>query len=509
MVEKLKQELFNLQVTGYSDDKLTDFFTRNTYYSIFKTMTTNTNVDLEERFIRFVNVVLEKPAFFEKFMFDQSPEQKKLLAWLVDHDEEQYRAILPRALLHNTSIVAKFLSSCLKDQFEEYIAAIFTLLADQSSEVGLSTLKALSKVAKASKEFEYKFLREEFFLIKLKEGLQSDDGNSVMRHIDLLIDISNLSEELFEIYKSKGLMERILKAYSTDDVLLKLVIVEALPRMGDSAWNAKYVTDSIVSKGIIKDCFAPDIELYVRKNLSVLVAKLIVRDLLPLDVKLKQNFVDHLKSTILSWSNEEVEGALELLSVFLLRQFGVDMMFAHKELTLGLFQNSVSTNEIRKKKFFNAFANIFDQELETKKSDPLRRAFVLFGDTQDIIEGKLTLNELSSTYEKSFEVLFKVLLNAFAEWEQEGVNVLKKLVLTDWFPLEFAKFSKSISYLNENPAKTKEIFDDKNEIRRQLIKKFEKSEDLFLISYREKLIEGIKSQATGKPLEMSYETNVL
>lgn len=509
MVEKLKQEMFNIQVAGYSDDKLTDFFTRNTFYSIFKTMTTNTNSDLEERFLRFVNVVLEKPTFFEKFMFDESPDQKKLLAWLVDHDEEQYRSILPRALLHNTQIAAKFLSTCPKEQFEEYITSIFTLLADESTEVGLSMLKALGKIAKLTKEYEYKVLKEEFFLIKLKEGLQSEDGNSVMRHIDLLIDISNLSEELFKIYKERGLMEKILKAYSTDDVLLKLVIVEALPRMGDSAWNAKYVTDSIVTKGIIKDCFSPETDLYVRKNLGVLVAKLIVRDMLPLDVKLKANFIDHIKATILSWSNEEVEGAIELLSVFLLRQFGIEMMYAHKELTLGLFQNAVSTNETRKKKFFNALANILDQEIEVKKADSLRRAFVLLGDAQNLVEGKITLNELSSTYDKAFDELFKYLLNPFPEWEQEGLNILKKLILTEWFPLEFAKISKSLVYLNETLAKSLEILTAKNEIRNSLIKKFEKSEDLYLVSYRDKLIEGIKMQGISKPTDMNYDTKVL
>lgn len=50
-------------------------------------------------------------------------------------------------------------------------------------------------------------------------------------------------------------MELIVNAYKTDDILLKLSIVEAIPKFGDSEWNANYVKDQLVTKQLIKECF--------------------------------------------------------------------------------------------------------------------------------------------------------------------------------------------------------------------------------------------------------------
>ena len=509
MIHKLKQDFYDVQVSNYEPTKLENFFKNRTFYSVFKTMTNNTDKEVEERFIRFINRVLEQKKYFEQFMFDQSPDQQKLLTWLLEQDEE-YRDILPTAIWNNIHTVSSALSTCSQEQFGEYIGVLFTLLNDESSAVGLKTLRTLTKLAKLSAEHEYKLLNNEYFILQLKQGLEGEDGTNVMRHIDLLVEISNLAEGIFELYKEKGLMEKILKAYKTDDILLKLVIVETIPKMGDTAWNAKYITNAMVSKIMVKECFDPETEFYVRKHLSVLIAKLIVRDLMPFDVKVKQNFTDMMKALLNSWSNEEAEGGIELIGIFLLRQYGLDLMFAHKELTLGLYQNAISTNESRKRKFLTALTNIFDQELEMKKPDLVRRCFVLAGDAQDLMQGKITLNELSNNFNKSFEFLFSLLFVPFVELELEALVLLKKMLLLEWFPNEFAKQSQAVKYFNENPAKSKEVFDLKKELRAVLIQRFDKSEDLHLINFKNKLVEGAKQQENGKPpKDMSYETDVL
>ena len=50
-------------------------------------------------------------------------------------------------------------------------------------------------------------------------------------------------------------MELIVKAYETNDILVKLTVVEAIPKMGDSPWNSKYVNETLVQQSMLDECF--------------------------------------------------------------------------------------------------------------------------------------------------------------------------------------------------------------------------------------------------------------
>ena len=43
-------------------------------------------------------------------------------------------------------------------------------------------------------------------------------------------------------------MKLIVAIYKTDDILLKLSIIEAIPKFGDSQWNAHFVKETLVNK---------------------------------------------------------------------------------------------------------------------------------------------------------------------------------------------------------------------------------------------------------------------
>ena len=74
--------------------------------------------------------------------------------------------------------------------------------------------------------------------------------------------------------------------------------------------------------------------------------------------------------------------------------------------------------------------------------------------------------------------------------------------------MEFAKQENSVTYLTEHSAKSKEIYDAKREIIREIVTRLEDTKDIFLIEFRKKLIAG-KSNMKGPADKTSYATEVL
>jgi len=52
-----------------------------------------------------------------------------------------------------------------------------------------------------------------------------------------------------------GLLDLIVQAYQTQDILVKLSVVEAIPKMGDSSWNSQFVNETLVQKSMLDECF--------------------------------------------------------------------------------------------------------------------------------------------------------------------------------------------------------------------------------------------------------------
>jgi len=97
-----------------------------------------------------------------------------------------------------------------------------------------------------------------------------------MRYIDLIVELTNYDQNVFVFFKEKGIesvyyrndsgiMNHIVEAYKTDDILLKLSIVEVIPKMGDSEWNSKFINENLVSKGM-------SLEFFVKKCPTILIS---------------------------------------------------------------------------------------------------------------------------------------------------------------------------------------------------------------------------------------------
>jgi hypothetical protein len=62
--------------------------------------------------------------------------------------------------------------------------------------------------------------------------------------MDLIIYYSNNSEKCHQYYSQAGIIEKALKCYDTDDILVKLNSVEILSKWGESDWNSSYLSSN-------------------------------------------------------------------------------------------------------------------------------------------------------------------------------------------------------------------------------------------------------------------------
>lgn len=60
--------------------------------------------------------------------------------------------------------------------------------------------------------------------------------------MDIIIVMSNHSEEIHKLIVENGILENIIKLYSTNDILVKMNAVEIFSKIGESSWNADYIS---------------------------------------------------------------------------------------------------------------------------------------------------------------------------------------------------------------------------------------------------------------------------
>jgi hypothetical protein len=509
-MEALKKEIQDILISGYAPAKVEAFFDTHSFGELFKQVFEIDDENLDSIFHNFITQVFRVPSVVESFIMDSSPAHRELITSLMMNEEEKWREILGIALAHYVPNIVAYLSGADDKLLEEYLSAVFVQLNDPSTSIGLKALNNLQRIAKESKKYNYNFIKRDLYFKFLVNGIQNPDSVVAMRYLDLLIYTTNLSEEVFNLYQEKGYGDMILTLYKSEDVLVKLTMVESLQKMGDSAWNAKFIATSAIYKTLVEECFDPNADLYIQKNLLLLLTKLLSRGVIPFDVKLKPNIVKLLLKWLTSGFNEELQGALDAISSLVLRNQGVEMILHNQDLVVTFFVNAHSSNVVVKKRFLHAMNQIYNPELDVKDETLLKKCWVLLGDIFDLMNNKITILEISKTFNKGFDYLFKLLHLPFADLELEALHLLQQLLKHEWAILEFCKEEKSMKYLTEHLAKDKDILDTKKDVIRYLIQKLDKPDqtDIFLIQYKKKLEEFIKVKHQIAK-EVSYQTEIL
>jgi len=511
-MEDLKQDIATVIAKNYTEESIADFFQKYSFLAVFEIIH-NESEELNEqfllRFVNFLTTIFKHEKYADKFLFDNSVEGKQLLAYIIQNKYTELRQLLPLAIRSHITKITAVLDQCDDNTFDEYVGTLFQQLNDESTEVGLKALDIIRKIVKESRAYNFSVVKRPIFESYLEKGLQHENSVIMMRYFDLLIEVTNASQDIFEAYRSKGLMDLLVQTYQTNDILVKLTVVEAIPKMGDSTWNAKFINEALVQKSMLEECFDENADFYVRKNLAVLIAKLVARGTLSLNQKLKAGFSNMCRNWIASGYKEELYGVLDVIGSLVLKQSGVEIIFSNEELLISFFALSLKTDTTMKQKFLFTYSQFFNEEFDKKLSAFMKKALTIVGHIEDVVQMKKTIQEIPTTsFDRSFKWLLKILHFPFVDIELEGLVLLKNILRFDWSVMDFAKQENSVSYLTEHAAKSKEIYDLKREIIKEVVTRLEESKDIFLIEFRKKLIAG-KSNMKGPADKTGYATEFL
>lgn len=105
-----------------------------------------------------------------------------------------------------------------------------------------------------------------------------------MRYLEIIVEMSNSDEKLHEILLQEGLFDLAVNNYKTNDILLKLNVVEIFSKWGNANWNAKFLSEHSIIQTILKEAFDPQEEFYIKKYLAVLIARLVGKNVMKLTV---------------------------------------------------------------------------------------------------------------------------------------------------------------------------------------------------------------------------------
>ena len=120
-----------------------------------------------------------------------------------------------------------------------------------SSKNGLKMIKILNNLYKNFEDRDCLYTND--IREVLKEGTKLEDSEKMMRYIEVIANIS-ITSQGFKFLESseESLLNKVLEVYNTEDILLKMNIVQVVSILGEGAESSKVVYEHKIWKQIEK-----------------------------------------------------------------------------------------------------------------------------------------------------------------------------------------------------------------------------------------------------------------
>ncbi|KRX10959.1 Armadillo-type fold [Pseudocohnilembus persalinus] len=457
--------LKQLDTKNYPQQELRDFFKEAGLYIILMKYQAGSQYTK-----KLMARILQDETLFDKIIFPEEEKEQKILTKLFD--KEDFKLLLSQAIKNNYKFVAEKLNNFYesnKEQYEHYIKVIISLISEQDSDTSLNIVNAISKML--SKEI-IKFTKDEIFIALLQEGMEHKDDIIRMRYMEIVMEVSNSSEEAHNFLQSKQILDKCIQQVVTDDILLRLAAVEVISKMGNKKYNSKFLAEHEQMKKIISDAFNPKEELYVKKYLALLISKLLSNGTMELSVHMRNNFINLLTQLFFEGQEEGFYAAMDIISHLVQTQEGINLVISKEEIFTAYMSMGESTKEQIRMKFIGSFASFFQKNPFSEKSHKvLSNCMICFGNlkkvhlTIDFHQAPQTLDDLQPAMDKIFNLLYQ----PFPEQEIELLYLIRNIISWEILCKRFIGHQKVLDYLTLNFAKNGEILDMKQTIIKELL----------------------------------------
>ncbi|KAM3136117.1 hypothetical protein pb186bvf_011739 [Paramecium bursaria] len=463
MSELLYDQIDQLSKLAFHKPQLEEFYKKITLVEIFQVLKDKTNYKQQfYKVVDFISALLEHPNIYKDII--TSDQGFFFIENILGHQDKKVRYLIGQCIdQHSHDFIQILEQSIQQPQYLNlYLQAIFYQLVDPESDVGLKQLRVAKKLFKKPSPVMITLITCDMFSNYIIQGLTNKNEIIQLRFVELLIYLSNQDPKITEKYLEQ--YKIIFNIYKTDDILVKLNMIEIMSEMGNSKATAQLLLSQPFFKDIIKEAFSETVDFYVRKYQVILFSKLLnqrVQNFNP-DVEKKIN------KLLLQWftqnSQEEIEGALEVIKYLASFSEGLNSLCKNRDLLLQYFQFFRSTKDIFKKKFLSSFIGFFEYDQNVKKQPgQLLWIYSQLGNTTN----QISFDIEPSLVHKSTETLMNLLTGPFPDIEQISLELLKNLIIwedifksliaNDKFKPYFIKYSQN-----------KEIYDLKNIILEEI-----------------------------------------
>ncbi|KAL4463792.1 hypothetical protein ABPG72_012410 [Tetrahymena utriculariae] len=468
--------------------------------------------DIYNKSERVIKQWIRDENLYEQFLFSADTDDQEVVKQMLFHQQTHVRTLVSECIDSHAYDIGLVLERNQQNQlYQSYLLVLIHLLADKETEVALRILRALKKMMKM--ENNVLFMEDDFWLQKIEEGVQAADEVVALRFMELIVAMSNANERIHNKLVSKGLLEKSILLYQTDDLLVKLNAVEIFSYFGEKDYNSKYLAEHKITQQIIAEAFNQKEELYIRKYSMLLVAKMIASSAMKLTPQLAKDTLNFVKQLIQSKLQEEISSAFEIISFICIKQEGVNLIVSDKVVLKTLLDYTSSTKVELRKKCVNVFTHIlFTNSSNPKNKNTVFNLLMCFGNSQmanQIINFENQYEDLDQL-QNSLKTIEQNLFSPFEDIELDYMLLLKHCFLYDEICFQYIQTPKSIEYMTSYHSKNKLIFDLKRELREALIavcKKNSKNNKLYEV-FIDNYYKALQTKSNPSQ-EMQYESSTL
>jgi hypothetical protein len=176
-----------------------------------------------------------------------------------------------------------------------------------------------------------------------------------MRYLEIVVNIALLGGKCFNFVGE--LLDRALNLYSTEDILLKMALVQIISVLGDGAETAKLLHEHKVWKLIEKDASDVDQEFYVRKFLLLLLVGLVAQGHYSLSPKMSKDIQGFLRFNLTA-TGEFLEAAIDLIGHLFRSVAGCQLVVQDKEVFSRYIRLSLLTIDSIKRPYYESLREL-------------------------------------------------------------------------------------------------------------------------------------------------------
>ena len=262
-------------------------------------------------------------------------------------------------------------------------------------------------------------------------------------------------------------------------------LVDVISQLGSTEEGCALLCVHPAFKAIRKEALAKDTDPFVARSLGVLLVELVTHEKVPYTFALFRDLRQRLEEMFLSGFGEELNACFDMVRSFGKSVEGFNAVYQTKSILLKLAQACHSHKDGEQHKALEGYLGLLTPVKKYLDNSKKGKTLTLTALNQDgrpvellvaylgqplLLKGVIDLNE-DSFVKAGVSFIMDALLQPFIETELLCLRLLLALIEVEPLLSAFCRHPKALDYLHLKMAKSKEVFDAKQQFKELLLHK--------------------------------------